>query len=127
MKPGTALSRKIIRELQDRGWWATQVSAAMNTGVPDILATRPGGSIFIEVKALGDTIRDSQLNWAILYHKQCRGHVYIVEHLAQNEFMLCRSTETHFEPIGTYSLSTDKSVYLIVNDILLDDVIEEQK
>lgn len=78
MKPGTILSRKIIRELQARGWWATQISAAMNTGIPDILATRPGGSIHIEVKAEGDTIRESQSNWAINYYRAVGGHVYVV-------------------------------------------------
>jgi len=88
MRPGAKLSHKIIRELKARGWWAAQISAEMNTGIPDILATRPGGSIHIEVKALGDSVRDSQLNWAYLYHEQCGGHVFFLRENKLGRFQI---------------------------------------
>jgi hypothetical protein len=50
----------------------------MNTGIPDILATRPGGSLHLEVKALGDALRDSQLNWAIDYYALCCGDTWAI-------------------------------------------------
>lgn len=83
MKPGTALSRKIIRELKARGWFATQISAAMNTGIPDILAEHfdPDHILHIEVKALEDDVRDSQINWAHLLCFHFRGRVHLIREI----------------------------------------------
>lgn len=78
MKPGAKLSKQIIKILKSHGWWASQVSANMNPGIPDVLATKPSGSLHIEIKAEGDTIRDSQSNWAIEYYRATCGHVYVI-------------------------------------------------
>jgi Holliday junction resolvase len=78
MKPGTKLSKQIIKILIDRGWWAAQVSAHLNPGIPDVLATRPGASLHIEVKAKGDELRDTQINWAMEYYRLCGGDTWVI-------------------------------------------------
>jgi Holliday junction resolvase len=79
MKPGTKLAKQIIQILKANGWWATQVSAHMNTGILDIIATRPKNSLHLEVKAYGDTVRDTQLNWCYQYHEDCGGYGYFIK------------------------------------------------
>ena len=50
MTPEGKIQKKITDRLKKDGWFTTKLMQTSTNGIPDVLAVRPGRTLFIEVK-----------------------------------------------------------------------------
>jgi archaeal holliday junction resolvase (hjc) len=54
------VQRRLIKELEERGWMAVKIVLCNMNGFPDIMALKDGRTVFIEVKRAGERPRPLQ-------------------------------------------------------------------